>query len=244
MIDKTPIDDDVLPGNDNVSADKTITHPMIGEGMPRTDAEYSERTRNAIAAADEKYKLRARDRLFLQYYLDRSCKDTYLKPSAALRAANADKQLNYDTRASQILKRLRAVGAYGFVLECIGAGVEVRLYRLAEVASGEAEIEEIVYDADGSIKTRKTKQPTFREQIAAIQELNKMDGTYSKLRAVARVQDEHAKDEYRRLRDAARKAIEDAASGRRIAPERKRTRKDAPIIQRVELQEDRAEDAI
>lgn len=245
MIDDAPINgDDMIPPVDSNQndADVTDSHPLIGDGMPRTDAEYGARLQSGIVAADKKYRLRARDRLFLLYYLDKSNPDTYLKCGAALRKANADRPLAYHVRASQILGRLRRVGAYDLILNTIGAGVEVRLHLLADIASGDTESVEVKTSEKGV--TRTVKQPTFRERIAALQELNRMDGTYGKLKAVAKVQGEVAKDEYNKLREQARKAIADVGSGRRIAPDRTQTRKAAPIDAEVVTEQDRAEDAI
>jgi hypothetical protein len=244
MISETPIDDETIGSEQDTCEIIADDQGMIGHGMPRTDDEYKARMDNGIERADKQFKLRARDRLFLQYYLDITNKDTYLHPQAALRKANADKPLAYHVRSSQILSRLRRIGAYDLVLNTIGAGVEVRLHHLARIASGATESTETIYDADGCVKARKVKTPTSREQIAALQELNRMDGTYGRLKIAAKVQGEYAKDEYTRLRERARKAIEDAASGRRIAPERKQTGKDTPIVQEAEIVEARDEDRL
>lgn len=244
MISETPIDDETIGSEQGTREIIADDQGMTGHGMPRTDEEQGQRVRSGIKIAVDKYKLSVRDRLFLQYYLDPTSPDTYLNPQKALRRANADRPLAYRVRAYTLLSRYRQIGALPLILDAIGAGVEVRLHHLARIASGVTESTETVYDADGCVKARKVKTPTSREQIAALQELNRMDGTYGRLKIAAKVQGEYAKDEYTRLRERARKAIEDAASGRRIAPERKHTGKDTPIVQEAEIVEARDEDRL
>ena len=152
-----------------------------------------EKLQSELAAIDhDKYRISYRDELFLAALLNPDSK-TYRKAPESLMAV--DTTLKWETAQSysyQILGRLRKSGYLRALIETLGGGIEVRVRRLAEIASGRASRTVTRTDSKGNVTVQEIP-PTYTESIAAIKELNIIDGTRSRAEIAKRVMSDQYK---------------------------------------------------
>ena len=173
---------------------------------PRPTPLYtSEALETELANIDHKqYRVSVRDELFLMAYLNPE-KETYMNATKSLMSVAAG--MSYDTAgviSYQTLKRLRKSGYLNMLIEVLGGGIEVRVHRLAAIASGKASRQIITVDDKGKRKIQ-TIPPTFTESLGAIKELNIIDGTRSRGEIAKRVMS----DTYKAFSKALSKSVTD-----------------------------------
>ena len=167
---------------------------MSRQEGPHPEPLYTaDKLNSEIAAIDrQKYRISARDELFLAAYLNPTS-NTYMNALQSL--LSVDSGLTYNSAgvmAYQILRRLRTSGMLGELIQTLGGGIEVRVRRLADIASGCASRTVTKTDAKGNVTVQEIP-PTYTESIAAIKELNIIDGTRSRSEIVKRVMSDQYK---------------------------------------------------
>ncbi len=159
---------------------------------PVNDQEETQRVINSTA-------LKIRERIFVQAYGDptsptfANATQSYRKayPAASLETAQA--------RGSTLLDRDRVAQSVTDVLNQAGLGIEFRTGTLKRLISHKdigKVVSRVAHDENGALVTTTEQGPAYRDQLKALDMMNKMDGTYSKSDAQVRV----AEREYAELR--------------------------------------------
>ena len=133
-----------------------------------------------MATPKKPRELSMRERLFIQAYTDHDS-DTWLNGARSAKKSGRNRtSRGARTAGSVILARHNVRSAIEQALELRGAGLEVRMGRLADVITGSAKSYTVTTTRNGGAETVSTveKEPSARDVLQAVDLAAKLTGHY------------------------------------------------------------------